>query len=335
MAKKLKAALVGCGRIGAEFDNDPKRKYISTHAGAYASVKGVDLVAVCDTDLQKAARCADRWGVRSVYTDLGRMLKEKEIDILSICTPPGSHYAVLKEVSAYPVKAVFCEKPLAGNMEEALAMVDICSKKGIILQVDHQRRFDRLHQELSALISAGKLGEVLAANFYYTAGIKNTGSHMFDLMRFFFGDADWVEAFPSKNVSANANDPNLDGILRFKSGLFATFQACDVSKYLIFEMNILFEKGRIILKNSGFDIECHAVKPSVFFSGYKELSKSGKLLDTDYRKDFMVNAVKHLSACVRRKSEPVSSGSDGLKAMELIEKSLLSAENSGKRMSLI
>ena len=66
MAKKIKAAVIGCGRIGAEFDNDPKRKYISTHTGAYSAVKGVDLVAVCDVDPSKASKCAEHWQVPAV-----------------------------------------------------------------------------------------------------------------------------------------------------------------------------------------------------------------------------------------------------------------------------
>jgi predicted dehydrogenase len=335
MKKNLKAAVIGCGRIGAEFDNDPKRTYISTHAGAYKAVKKVDLVAVCDIDRSKALKCAKKLEVPSVYTSVKDMMVKETIDILSICTPPDSHYSILKEVSRYPIKAVFCEKPLAGSLKKAEAMVNLCYKKNIILQVGHQRRFDMLHQQLRQFIIGKEMGKVLQANFYYTAGVKNTGSHMLDLMRFFFGDTDWVEAFYSKNKSDNIKDPNLDGLLKFKSGLLATFQACDVRKYLIFELNILFEKGRIILKNSGFDIECYNVKPSNLFSGYYELSNSGKCFKTYYKRNFMVSAVNHLIMCVNEKKPSISSGTDGFKAMDIIEKSLFSAKNSGMRLQLI
>jgi len=335
MKNNLKAAVIGCGRIGTEFDNDSKRSYISTHAGAYKAVKKVDLVAVCDIDYGKALKCAKKWKVPSVYTNVKDMMTKETIDILSICTPPDSHYSILKEVSRYPIKAIFCEKPLAGSLKKAQAMVNLCCNKNIILQVGHQRRFDRLHQQLRQLVIRKEMGEVLQANFYYTAGVKNTGSHMFDLMGFVFGDTYWVEAFYSKNKSDNIKDPNLDGLLKFKSGLLATFQACDVHKYLIFELNILFEKGRIILKNSGFDIECYNIKPSNFFSGYYELSNTDKCLKTYYKRNFMVSAVEHLITCVNKKKPSISSGTDGLKAMDIIEKSLLSAKNSGMRLKLI
>ncbi|MCK4947382.1 MAG: Gfo/Idh/MocA family oxidoreductase [Candidatus Aureabacteria bacterium] len=331
---KYRAAVIGCGRIGSEFDSDPKRKYVSTHAGAYSTIPEAGLVAVCDVDKGKSAKCAERWKVPAVYTDVKKMLKKENLDVVSICTPPKTHYQVLKEIVKWPVKAVFCEKPLAGSLEEAEKMIALCKKKRVILQVDHQRRFDSLHQELKKFIDKRKFGDIQQVNFYYTAGIGNTGSHMFDLLRMFFGDVKWIEAFDSKNKSPNSKDPNLDGMIKFKSGVLGTFQACDVKKYLMFEMNCLFEKGKVVLKNSGFDIEFFVVKDSKYFSGYKELFKGEKTFKTGYKRNFMVNAVKHLLVCVKRKTDSVSSGYDGFKAQELIEKSLVSAKNSGKRIFL-
>ena len=45
-----RAGIIGCGRIGCGFDDDPNRGYVSTHAGAYARTDGVDLVAMADLD---------------------------------------------------------------------------------------------------------------------------------------------------------------------------------------------------------------------------------------------------------------------------------------------
>lgn len=334
MENKLKAAVIGCGRIGAEFDNDPKRTYVSTHAGAYATLKGTELVAVCDTDRKKASKCASRWGVNGIFTDFREMMSDLSPDAVSICTPPATHYSVLKEVVKYKPKAVFCEKPIASSVTEASRMIELCKKNKVILQIDHQRRFDELHGRIKKLIESGKFGKVQHVNFYYTAGAKNTGSHMFDLMRFFFGDAEWLEAFYSKKEDAKKDDPDLDGVIRFKSGLFATFQACDVKNYLIFEMNIIFEKARIILKNSGFNMECHLVKDSKYFSGYKELDKDKKIFKTVYKRNFMVNAVTELAECARRRKRSVSSGEDGLAALKMIEAAVRSAKSDGKRISI-
>lgn len=335
MANKYNTAVIGCGRIGSEFDDDPKRAYVASHAGAYSSVDESNLVAVCDMDKEKLDKCVSRWKGPKGYSDYREMFDKEKIDIVSVCTPPETHYSVIKDIlDSSDVKAVFCEKPIAANLDEAFSIVDLCKKRGVLLQVDHQRRFDHMHNQIRELVHTKKMGEVQQVNFYYTAGIRNTGSHMFDLLRFFFGDAEWLEAFPSKNESGNEEDPNLDGIVKFKNGILATFQACDSKKFLIFEMNCIFETGRIILKDSGFDADFFQVKNSDLFTGYKDLGAGKKTVDTDYKRDFMVSAVKHLIDCVESGKKTLSAGEDGLNALNLIMAAKESAEENGKRVFL-
>jgi predicted dehydrogenase len=334
MANKLTAAVIGCGRIGAEFDTDPKRDYISTHAGSYAVSKDTELVAVCDTNRQKAIQCAERWGIKDVFKDAKKMMSETRPELISICTPPGTHYPVLKEIIKYRPKAVFCEKPIASDVRQADKMIELCREHDIILQVDHQRRFDELHTRIREAIEKREFGRVQQVNFYYTAGIRNTGSHMFDLMRFFFKDVEWIEAFYAGPGEQKKKDPDLDGIIRFKDGLFATFQACDVKNYLLFEANIIFDKARIVLKNSGFNLEYYRVKDSSFFSGYKELSRGKKPFNTIYKRNFMLNAVKELVSSVRGEKRTVSSGEDGRAALKMIECAVRSADGDGNRISI-
>lgn len=329
-----KAAVIGCGRIGFEFDEDPKRKYIATHTGAYNFSKETDLVSVCDMDTVKLNKCLIKYPQVNGYSNLDKMLKKEKLDIVSICTPADTHCTVLKKLIKFPVKAIFCEKPLAGNIKDARKMVELCRKRKILLQVDHQRRFDPLHINLRKFIKDKKMGDVQQVNFYYTAGIRNTGSHMFDLLRFLFGDAQWIEGVFSKNQSYKDDDPNIDGLIKFKNGILATFQACDVKNYLIFELNCLLEKGRIVLTNSGFDVIFHRAKDSRNFSGYKELEAATSPFNAKYKRNFMVNAIKHISDCIGKKKESASSGLDGLRASELIEASIFSAKNNGKRIIL-
>lgn len=327
-----KAAVIGCGRIGFGFDKDPKRKCVATHTGAFGSVKGVNLVAVCDVNRKRLKECVDTLAIPGSYTDFKEMLKKEQIDILSICTPADTHYSILRDAVRFPLKAIFCEKPLADNSKNAIRMVNLCKEKKIILQVDHQRRFDPLHINLRELIRSRELGGVQQANFYYTAGVKNTGSHMFDLFRFFLGEAEWIEAFYSKNKSHRDNDPNLDGIIKFKNGVLATFQACDVKKYLIFELNCTLDKGRFSLKDSGFSVDFYISEDSRHFSGYKELKKGRIRVNTRYKRNFMVNGVKSLLECIKNKEESISSGTDGAKALQLINAGITSASNNGKRI---
>ena len=314
-----KAAIIGCGRIGCSFDDDPKRKYVATHAGAYTNVKDTNLVALVDKEEKNLKKYKKKFNVPRVYTNYVEMLKHEKPDIISICTWNDTHYEIVKKAVEYNVKAIFCEKPIASKLEDAKEMVKICNKNKVILMIDHQRRFCKFNQAVKKMIDEYKLGEIQQASFYYTAGIANSGSHMFDLLRYFFGDAEWVCATESKNPSPNQNDPNFDGMLKFKNNLFCTIQACDVKKFLIFDIDIIGSIGRFKLTHSGFEYEYEIVKNSHQFLGYRELYPTQKNpINKNIIREPMLNGVKHLTDCLKRDIKPISSGEDGLKSLELI-----------------
>ena len=331
---KFRAGIVGCGRIGSEFDDDPKRKQISTHAGAYSAVDEVELVAACDMDANKLEKCGKRWRIRSLYRDLGEMLKSEALDILSICTWNATHLDIVEKAVGSGIGAIFCEKPIADSLRSADRIIELCNHKGVILQIDHQRRFDKFHQEVRAFLQGGKLGRIQQVNFHYTAGIANTGSHMFDLLRFLFGDAEWAQATYSENPSHNAADPNIDGMLKLRNGPLCMVQACDAGHYLIFEMDCLGTQGRLRLTHSGFDIEFHDVKKSELFSGYSDIYPAASPIDRHAARDFMVEGVKHLIKCLREGKKSISSGEDGRAALELVCAFHESAQGEGRRISL-
>ena len=114
-----RAAIVGCGRIGCAFDDDPRRGYVSTHAGAYKRTPGVELVALSDIDAARLHKYADKFEVCGRYIDFRDMLATERVDILSICTWAGTHRELVDAGVEAGVEAIFCEKPLATNLSDA------------------------------------------------------------------------------------------------------------------------------------------------------------------------------------------------------------------------
>ena len=328
------AGIIGCGRIGSEFDDDPKRKMVSSHAGAYSAIDEIILVAASEINTEKLYKCGKKWNVRSLYQDYEEMLENEHLDILSICTWNSTHLDIVKRAVEYDVKAIFCEKPIADTLNNAYKMVELCNKNNITLQIDHQRRFCKFHQAIRNFLVNGKLGRIQQVSSYYTAGVANTGSHMFDLLRFLFGDVAWVIAFLSENKSSKEEDPNFDGVLRFKNNVFCTIHACDVNNFSIFEMDIVGEKGRLRITHSGFDLDFYEVRDSNLFSGYKELYSSEPPTYVDLPREFMINGVKHLVECIENNKPSISSGEDGLRALELICAFHESAKEDGKKIYL-
>jgi predicted dehydrogenase len=333
---KYRAAIVGCGRIGCQFDDDPKRTMVSTHAGAYDRSPKVDLVALVDADVAKLARAGQRWGVSACYADYTEMLAREKPDILSVCIWNNHHLEVVRAAVAHGVRAVFCEKPLADTLAGADEMIRLCRDNHVVLQVNHQRRFDEFQMALRDHLAAGKLGRLQQAVFYYTGGVANTGSHLFDLLRFLFGDAVWVQASASQNESPNPADPNLDGVVKFQSGLTCAVLACDVKDYLIFELDIIGSTGRLNVTQSGLGLEVYTAVENAKLSGYRDLAlgQTPPGLDPDVPRYPMENAVAHLIRCLEEGRESVSSGADDRASMEIIAAFHESAAAAGKRIDL-
>lgn len=106
---KVRIAVIGTGGISA------------VHLAGYAALDNVEIYALCDLDLPKAQRVADKYNVpySRVYTDYHEMLKLKEIDAVSVCTWNAEH-APATIASLKAGKHVLCEKPMAMNAQQAM-----------------------------------------------------------------------------------------------------------------------------------------------------------------------------------------------------------------------
>jgi predicted dehydrogenase len=329
-----RAAVIGCGRIGAAFDDDPRRGFVSTHAGAWARTDDVRLVALADLDRDKLDRYGGKFEVPGLYTDASEMLARERPDVVSVCTATGTHLALVKAAAEARVQAVFCEKPIADSLAAADEMIRVCRDHGVLLVIDHQRRFAPVHRHWADWLHSGGLCEIQQVTCYYTAGIANSGSHLFDLLRLYLGDAAWVQGRESRNPSRIADDANIDGWIGFRSGTVAAVQACDVSAYMLFELTLLGSTGRLRVKRAGLEFEYEAAKSSERFAEYRELVPAPPPVPPDQSQEYMLAAVAHIVSCLRTRGRPWSSGEDGRAALEIISALRESAAAGAKRIDL-
>lgn len=330
----FRAGIVGCGRIGCGFDDDSTGQPPRTHAGAYRNAVGVELVALSDCEQSKLDRYARKFEVAGRYTDYRDMLEQQRLDVLSICTCSDTHLRITQDAACAGVKVIFCEKPIADSLEAADEMIVFCERHGVALVVDHQRRFDRFHQEIATYLRRGELGRVRQVSCFYTAGLANTATHLFDLLRFFFGEVTSVRAWTSGSPSPNRQDENLDGFLQFEKGPSVSLQACDVRDYVIFEINVLGAKGRLRIIDSGFGVGFEQVVTSPRFAGYGELSVAPAPLQPPEMPDFLPQAIIHIVDILRTGCDPVSTGRDGRQALEIICAMRESARCNGEQVAL-
>lgn len=152
--KKLKVAVIGCGGI-ANQKHFPSLRSQSDRC---------EMTAFCDIIEERAKKAAEEFGTADakVYTDYRELLKDKEIDVVHVCTPNVAHCPVT--VAAFEAgKHVLCEKPMAATTEDAQKMMDAWKKSGKKFTIGYQNRFRKDTQMLHKACAAGDLGEIYFA----------------------------------------------------------------------------------------------------------------------------------------------------------------------------
>lgn len=307
-----RAAIAGCGLIGSEFSDTARLPGIWSHAAAYAACPDTELVAVCDQDAIKLDRCGERWNVASRYRDFAQMLDAQRPEIVSICTPDASHYALIHTALEHPaVRAVLAEKPLALNLEQVEELVKLAATRDVVLAVNYTRRYAPGFERLKKLIAAGALGTIQAVSGFYTKGALHNGSHWFDLANFLLGPAHSVIGID--RLGEPGEDPTLDVLLEFENGAAGYLHGCDASVFSLFEMDIVGSQGRSRIVDSGFAIELYQVEASPFGAGYRRLALQEKI--DGGLGNAMLEAVMDLARCLQGGGAVRCSGIDARQAL--------------------
>jgi myo-inositol 2-dehydrogenase/D-chiro-inositol 1-dehydrogenase len=232
---KVKVGIVGAGYIGG------------VHAGLLGRDERVDLAAVHDVDEQRAAKLARAHDAHVATTPTEVI---ERCDAVYITTPNTQHVA-LALAALDAGKHVFCEKPLATNIADAQSVFDRATNKSAksLFQVGHNRRFAPVYATLKQLVSEThkphsahvkmNRGELL--NPVWTGDPSVTGGflyetpiHMFDMMRFLFGEVESLHALGSQHEYNEIDDFSV--LLKFTSGFHATLAtAADAAWLFPFE----------------------------------------------------------------------------------------------------
>ena len=307
-----RAAIIGCGLIGSELDDTVRVAGIWSHAGAYAAEPATELVALCDNDGTRLARCCERWQVAQGYLDYREMLARAAPEIVSVCVPDALHHAVISEVLRQPsVRAVFAEKPLASDLVQGRELVGKAAERGVLLAVNYLRRYAPGFAALKRFIATGGLGRVQTLCGFYTKGTAHNGSHWFDLVDYLLGPI--VEVRARDCLGEAGSDPTLDVDLLLHDGTRATLHGCDSRCYTLFEMDLVGSAGRARIVDSGFTIEVQRVSDSVFGAGYRNLAAAERL--DGGLGQALPAALADIVDCLATGAQPRCSGTDALRAL--------------------
>ncbi len=158
----------------------------------------VELVAVDDEDERGRAEAAKRLGVKNAYADYRQMLEKERPHIVSVADRFLDCHRDMVLACAGAGASIFLEKPMARSLAEADEMVTACERHHVKLAIAHQTRYSPRLQRARELIADGRLGDLLEMHGRGKEDSRGggqdllvLGTHIFDLMRFFAGEARW------------------------------------------------------------------------------------------------------------------------------------------------
>jgi len=145
---KMKVAVIGCGTIAN-----------SAHIPAYLANPDAEIKYFCDIDPAKAEKAVKDYACGTAIQDYRELLKDPEIEAVSICTPNNVHSTIAIDCLRAG-KNVLCEKPAARTYAEALEMQKVQRESGKVLNIGVVNRFNTGVNIIKKMIEDGELGEI-------------------------------------------------------------------------------------------------------------------------------------------------------------------------------
>lgn len=299
------ALIVGAGQIAGGFD-DISDNCILTHAHAYKNNSNINLLGFYDINQASAKAMAQKWSVKA-FNSL-QMLES--VDIVSICVPDEYHtQSVINAANLLKPKLIFLEKPICKNKKDIKLLREI----KIPILVNYSRRFCQSFYNLARKIKNNEFGAYQCGNAFYTKGFIHNGSHMMDLLFLLLGKIVKCDVFNSF-YDFYDDDATKSAILSFENGKKLTLNGCDCKNFTIFECDLVFEKARIRMLDSGFWIEIYDIRDDENFKGYKRLDLGQKYkTDLDFA---MKNAVDNIVSYLQNGEKLLCTLEDGYEAIK-------------------
>ena len=272
MSRPWRALIVGCGRIAGGYNRGPGDAMVLTHALAYHRHPGCILAGCVDPDEHVRIRFAAHWDVPKNYAKLDDALGSERFDIISVCTPTGTHLSTLRRVLQARPLAVLAEKPLDARAEEARRVGRLFNEQSIPVAVNFTRRFDKSMHALRQSIREGRYGALDTVVGWYGKGVVNNASHLIDLVRFLTDREPAVEGVSRALSYGVESDRTVTASLNLGRLPFQLIGLSD-SDGARFELELTFADAVVTVEDGGMTLRLRTWRRSEIFAGERELDR--------------------------------------------------------------
>ncbi|MBY0369421.1 Gfo/Idh/MocA family oxidoreductase [bacterium] len=190
----VRAAVVGCGRMGAAptarlAGKLPPGWAPLSHAEAVQSLEGWELVGLCDSQTQTAQKWGAHYGAPA-YDSVEILLAEARPDFLCVATRTPAKKAIIETALSAGVRALYVEKPVATSIDDAQAILRLAQEKGASLALGVNRRYHPVYRQAREWLRQGEIGDLVEITIEHgRSALLWSHPHSVDLLLFFAGAA--------------------------------------------------------------------------------------------------------------------------------------------------
>jgi UDP-N-acetylglucosamine 3-dehydrogenase len=313
--KKLGVAVVGTGFWG------------KNHARVYKELAETELVAVCDMNPERAKAVATQFNAKA-YTSSGNVLKNKDVDAVSICTWSTSlAKEAMKALKAG--KHVLVEKPMAANVNQALALLNEAEKADLYLTVGFLMRFIPGLQHIQKSIAEKTIGDAVSATAKRVSQwperigdvgvVKDTAIHDIDVARYLLGEDPVMVYAKAGSMRHSRFEDYAQIMLAFEGGKSAFIEANWLTPYKTRTLVVTGSEAIMKLDYITQELTCENAKETIQprYQWVEPLRLE----------------LQHFARCVMRREKPLVTGMDGVKAVQAANAALKSS-SAGKAVRL-
>lgn len=287
---------------------------------------GHDVVCVSSSSAERGRQFAQRHGIAASCDSVPALLADPKVQVVYISTTNELHRDQAIQ-AATAGKHVLCEKPLALNVEDAVAMVRACSAAGVVMGTNHHLRNAATHRKIRELVQGGAIGRPLFARVFHAvylpphlqgwrldkpqAGggvILDITVHDVDTLRFVL-DAEPVEAIGMTQNASMAREGLEDGamsVLRFSNGVLAQLHDAFTVKFADTGIEIHGDAGSIVGRNV---MTQRPVGDLTLRDAQGERSVAVE------HEDLYARGVAAFCAAIRGEGQPAATAEDGVRSL--------------------
>ena len=331
---KISIGIVGVGTIAKNM-----------HVPVLSTFEDAEIKAAAEVDAKRGREFAKKWNIVRVYEDYNKMYENANVDAVFICLPSFLHYDAVKRALEHDIQ-VFCEKPMGSRSKEAFELVKMAKKKNLVLAVGYNRRLEKNYEEAANIVKSLKLGTILQAHgILVNAGpyagwipssdwffkdkygvLYDSGPHLIDVMMHILSDQITEVSASGINTMHGLNVfDNIAGVFKTEKGAVGTFNV---------GWKIAGNYDSIQVHGTGGSVFANPLEVEVRQGSYGSLERvanhvklAKKIIgaqmsrisgdkrpgETYFRED------RAFIDAVRDGCDPLVSGEDGLRVLEVLE----------------